>query len=103
MSQPKRHVLLCALAGVLSLAAVPATAAITCQNGFQLVQGSYLATPYCQEKQLAEVARGYGINISFAEIRNNPNSKRRVCALIGRDIRVQQTCIDAGITGRRGF
>ncbi len=93
-----------ALSLIIGLASgLPAAAAIKCKNGFQLVQGSYLATPYCQEKQLADVARSYGFKISFAEIRNNPNSKRRLCALIGRDIRVQQTCIDAGITGRRGF
>ncbi len=83
--------------------AAPADAKINCKNGFQVVQGNLLATPYCQEEQLARVAQSYGLSVSFAEIRNNPNTKRHVCALIGRDIRVQQTCIDSNITGRRGF
>jgi hypothetical protein len=88
---------------LVGVAAVPASAKIQCRDGYQLVQGNLLATPYCQEEQLTRVANGYGIRVSFAEIRNNPNTKRRVCALVGRDIRVQQTCIDAGIVGRRGF
>ncbi len=94
---------LIAAAALLVLPAAEANAKIQCRDGYQIVQGNALATPYCQEEQLARVARSYGFNVSFAEIRNNPNSKRRLCALLGRDIRVQQTCIDAGIVGRRGF
>lgn len=92
-----------AMAGSACLAAPPVQAAIKCVNGAQVVSGQLLITPYCQDKLLADVARGYGLQVSFAEIRNNPNTKRRVCAMIGRDIRIQQTCIDAGIVGRRGF
>jgi hypothetical protein len=96
------------LPAILVLAAITslpgsAEAKIQCRDGYQIVQGNLLATPYCQEEQLARVARGYGMRVSFAEIRNNPNTKRHVCSIVGRDIRVQQTCIDAGITGRRGF
>lgn len=94
-------ILACTLAAVLP--ATPVVAAIKCQNGYQKVGGDLLATPYCQEKQLTEVARGYGLKVSFDEIRNNPNTKRNVCAIVGRDIRVQMTCIDANMTGRRGF
>lgn len=86
-----------------AVSASPASAAIECRNGYQLVQGNLLATPYCQEKLLAQVAREYGLKATFAEIRNNPNTKRNVCAFVGRDIRVQQTCIDANHVGRRGF
>jgi hypothetical protein len=90
-----------AVAGVVL--AGPAEAAIKCVNGSQVVQGNLLATPYCQDKLLADVARTYGMKVSFAEIRNNPNTKRYVCSFVGRDIRVHQTCLDAGVTGRRGF
>jgi hypothetical protein len=86
----------------MSLAAQPA-AAITCKNGFQLVQGSYLATPYCQDALLAVVARQYGMSASASAIRENPNYKRHVCRLVGRDIRVQETCIDANSYGRRAY
>lgn len=96
---------LTAAAGLMAalLAAPAAQAGIRCQNGYQVVQGNLIATPYCQEALLAKVAREYGFHETFAEIRNNPNTKRRVCTLIGRDIRVQETCVDANITGRRGF
>jgi len=80
-----------------------ASAAIVCRNGAQLVSGSYLITPYCQDKLLAAVAREYGFKVSFAEIRDNPNSKRNICIYVGRDIRVQENCLTANPTGRRGF
>jgi hypothetical protein len=81
----------------------PASAAITCRKGAQLVAGNYISTPYCQDKLLAEVAREYGFKVSFAEIRDNPNTKRNVCVYVGRDIRVQENCLTANPNGRRGF
>jgi hypothetical protein len=86
----------------MTVSAQPA-AAIACKNGYQLVQGSYLATPYCQDALLAIVARQYGMSASAAAIRENPNYKRQVCRLVGRDIRVQETCIDANGYGRRAY
>lgn len=79
--------------------AVPA-AAIDCKDGYQLVQGNYLATPYCQDALLTQVAHQYGMHVSASEIRENPNTKRRVCRLIGRDIRVQEACITVNPNGR---
>jgi hypothetical protein len=83
----------------LACFALPA-AAIDCRDGYQLVQGNYLATPYCQDALLTQVAHQYGINVSALEIRENPNSKRRICRLVGRDIRVQEACITANPNGR---
>ena len=83
----------------LATTAAPA-AAITCKNGYQLVQGSYLATPYCQDDLLTKVARQYGIKASAFEIRENPNYKRHVCRTVGRDIRVQETCNQVNPYGR---
>ena len=80
-----------------------ASAAIRCSKGFQSVGGSLIATPYCQDQLVADVARGYGIRVSGREIRNNPNRKRHVCQFIGRDVRVQMACIDAFPVGRRPF
>lgn len=79
--------------------AAPA-AAIECRNGYQVVQGNLLATPYCQDALLAVVARQYGIKTSAAAIRENPNHKREVCRFVGRDIRVQENCITANPNGR---
>jgi hypothetical protein len=90
-----------ALFGVLT--AAPAQAGISCRGGFQSVSGQPIATPYCQDQYVAQVARAYGIRVSDAEIRNNPNTKRNVCQQIGRDNRVYIACLDANANGRRGF
>ena len=73
-----------ALAMLSALAAAsPATAKIKCQDGAQLVQGNWLATPYCQDKLLFEVANARGFKTSFAAIRNNPNHKKDFARLKG--------------------
>ncbi|MEQ1578090.1 MAG: hypothetical protein ABL894_10590 [Hyphomicrobium sp.] len=90
--------LACAGAG-----AGPAEAKIACSKGFQTVSGSLIATPYCQDQYVAQVARGYGIKVTDEAIRNNPNLKRYVCQTIGRDNRVHIACIDANSYGRRGY
>ena len=59
-----------------------AEARIVCVNGNQSVQGSWLATPYCQDALVAQVAHEYGVSASAAAIRNNPNFKRHVCDLV---------------------
>ncbi|MEW5963777.1 MAG: hypothetical protein AB1749_09460 [Pseudomonadota bacterium] len=87
--------------GVL-LVGDPAAAAIRCNKGFQLVQGSEISTPYCQDEYLAEVAREYGIRTSGARIRSDWGHKRQVCRLIGQDIRIQNACIsEQDYRGRR--
>jgi hypothetical protein len=90
----------------LVVAAMPTTntaeAAIACRGGFQRVQGNDISTPYCQDEYLAQVAQQYGVRTSGSRIRGNPNHKREVCRLVGRDIRVQQTCVDELPTGRGG-
>ena len=42
-----------------------AQARIVCDGNFQVVQGSAFSTPYCQEQNLARVAQGYGMRVSF--------------------------------------
>ena len=89
---PVAAVVLAALA-----AASPAAAEIKCQNGAQLIQGNWLATPYCQDKLLAQVANSRGFKTTFAAIRENPNHKKELCRFLFTDIRVQMTCLDAGV------
>lgn len=81
----------------------PAEARIRCVSGNQIVNGVPLATPYCQDELVAQVARQRGIKVSADEIRNNPNLKRNVCQHVGRDNRIHIACIDANSVGRRGF
>lgn len=86
-------------AAVLGMAATFASpaAAIKCVNGFQRVQGNLIATPYCQDQYLAKVARQYGFRASAARIRNDPNYKKELCRFVFNDIRVQTTCLNAGV------
>lgn len=89
-----------ATACYVAVAMADPAAAIDCQNGYQLVQGNRLATPYCQDALLASVARQYGLKTNAAAIRENPNHKRDICRFVGRDIRVQENCITANPNGR---
>lgn len=91
------------LVPILTLSAGPAEARIRCVNGNQIVNGSPIATPYCQDDLVARVAREYGMKVSAAAVRNNPNLKRNVCQFIGHDNRVHIACIDANSVGRRPF
>ncbi|HWB45215.1 MAG TPA: hypothetical protein VG900_07205 [Hyphomicrobiaceae bacterium] len=78
--------------GLLALSPSPrAEARIVCENEFQIVQGSPVATPLCADRYLARVARNYGMRVSEADLRN-PSVKRRVCAFIGNDNRVYSIC-----------
>ena len=80
-----------------SLAGSLPAAAIKCENGYQRVQGNLLATPYCQDQLLAQVARERGFRASAKKIRNNPNYKKELCRFLFSDIRVSQTCQNAGV------
>ncbi len=76
--------------------------AITCQGAYQVTTSGPIATPYCEDNYLAQVARGYGIRVSNRTIRHNFNKKREVCYVVGHDTRVSDICaglIDSG-TGR---
>jgi hypothetical protein len=91
-----------ALATVAATAAIVAASAfvptyraearIACDGPYQIVQGSPLATPYCEDNYLAAVARGYGIRVSDVAVRQNPSVKAEVCRAIGHDNRVRQIC-----------
>ena len=94
---------LVALPALLAAAALPAQARIACKNGFQMVNGSWIATPYCQDALVGSVARAHGVKVSDAAIMSNPNTKRNVCQFVGRDIRLTTACVDANSQGRRGF
>ncbi len=87
--------------GAAILLAVPAHA-IQCEQGYQRVKGNLIATPYCQDGYLAQVAAEFGMKASADKIRNNPSYKREVCRLAGQDIRVQTICDSEMPRGRSG-
>jgi hypothetical protein len=77
---------------LVAIATIPAEAKITCNKGMQLVNGSYISTPYCQDALVAHVARQHGMKVSDSAIRANPNLKRAACRLVYADIRVSEAC-----------
>lgn len=85
---------------MIAAIATPAEARIVCVKGNQLVNGHPLATPYCQDELVAQVAREHGVKVSASAIRANPNLKRNVCQFVGRDIRIYQACINENSLGR---
>jgi hypothetical protein len=80
----------------------PAEAKIVCNKGFQMVQGSWLATPYCQDDYVADVARQYGFSASPSRVRNDPLFKQHLCRFIGQDIRIKESCdeVSPSVRGR---
>ncbi len=71
-----------------------AEARIVCHDGFQVVNGREISTPYCNDNYLAAVARQYGVKATDAGVRNNPSLKDQICRLAGSDIRIKSYCPD---------
>lgn len=71
--------------------------AIECVKDTQVVNGQLINSPYCADQYLAKVANGYGIKVTAAQLRNNPNLKKNVCRTVFTDIRVSLICEAAGI------
>jgi hypothetical protein len=70
----------------------PAEARIMCDGNYQNVRGQPVQTLYCQEQELARVARLFGWKITASEIRYSESKKAQVCRAIGFDNRVSQVC-----------
>ena len=85
---------------IVMIMATPADA-IDCDRGFQRVNGQLIATPYCQDEYLAQVAREYGLRATASQLRNNPNFKKEICRTVFTDIRVDVTCLQAGVPESR--
>jgi hypothetical protein len=96
-----RHLLCFATVAATILVASPAAARIECRGNFQITKYGPISTPYCEEKQIARVARSYGIGVTDAEVRNNPNTKVYLCQRLGGDNRLKGSC--AGYDAPRGF
>ena len=84
-----------AAAGTAMTAAAPANAAIKCKGEYQWINGAgYHASPYCEIKNLYNVARkSYGIRTSFHKLRNVDSERESVCQAIGHDNRVYSVCL----------
>jgi len=65
---------------------------LKCKGQYQVVDGSLISTPPCQEAYIAKVARSYGYKVSARQIRKNPNKKISICQKLGHDIRISSVC-----------
>ena len=82
------------LSAVLLVAASPepADARIQCKGNFQVTKYGLLATPYCEEEQIAKVARSYGWKVTGRQVRNDPLKKVQLCQILGGDVRLKGSC-----------
>ena len=100
MNNDRRHGISLASLGLVVLSAIalpePAAARIQCQGNFQITKYGPIATPYCEEEQIAYVARSYGQNVTGSQVRNNPLTKVYLCQTLGYDSRLKGSCAGYG-------
>ena len=81
---------------VFAAIATPALARIECQGNFQISKYGPIATPYCEEEQIARVAQSRGFKVSADEVHRNPLKKVYLCQVIGFDNRLKGSCAGYG-------
>jgi hypothetical protein len=102
MMRYSHYLLGAALCGIVA-SATPALA-INCDGNFQVQKsGQRIATPYCEDDNLAAVAREYGAHTTANEMRWNPSEKSKICHFVGEDNRVRDTCLPYREDGRDNF
>ncbi|HEU4475744.1 MAG TPA: hypothetical protein VFR71_03500 [Methyloceanibacter sp.] len=77
---------------VTAVAVTPAEARIECRGNFQVTKHGLISTPYCEEENIARVARTSGFKVSGAEVRKDPLKKVYLCQIIGGDVRLKGSC-----------
>jgi hypothetical protein len=95
MSRPVtclRTALFCAAVLAVLVMPNPVIAKIKCQGIFQITKNGNISTPYCQELQIANVARSYGWKVTDAQVRNDPLKKVYICQALGGDVRLKGAC-----------
>lgn len=90
------------VAGTLALlTAVPAAqAAIVCKDGFQKSSTGWISTPYCNDAELARVARKNGVRVSDSEMRANPARKYEICRFLSGSLAARDYCPDGDGSSR---
>ena len=86
----------CAALLLATLLAASAEARIECHGNFQVTKYGLIATPYCEEEQIAFVARSYGSKVTGAQVHNDPLTKVYLCQTIGYDSRLKGSCAGYG-------
>ncbi len=86
----------CAALLLAAMLVTPAEARIECRGNFQITKYGPIATPYCEEEQIAFVARSYGSKVTGAQVHNDPLTKVYLCQTIGYDLRLKGSCAGYG-------
>jgi hypothetical protein len=90
---PKRTTFGSAVIALLAVAhPTSLVARVQCQGDFQVTNHGLIATPYCEEQNIAVVAQSYGWQVTPAQVRNNPLKKVYICQVLGRDVRLKGSC-----------
>jgi hypothetical protein len=92
MTKIKAGITAGAILVLAAFAANPAAARIECRGNFQVSKYGLIATPYCEEEQIAKVAQSYGSRVTAAEVHNNALTKVYLCQTIGYDQRLKGSC-----------
>ncbi len=75
----------------------PAAARIECQGNFMVTKkNGLIATPYCEEEQIAKVAQSYGWKVTAKQVHNDPLTKVQICQVLGGDVRLKGSCAGYG-------
>lgn len=77
-----------------------AQAAIVCKDGFQKSSNGWISTPYCNDAELARVARKHGVRVSDADMRANPARKYEICRLLSGSLAARDYCPDGNGSSR---
>ena len=67
-----------------------------CQGNFKVTKYGLVATPYCEEQQIANVARSYGCKVTGAQVRKDALKKVYMCQILGHDVRLKGSCAGYG-------
>ena len=86
----------CAAVALTAMLTELSEARIQCRGNFQITKYGLLATPYCEEEQIAFVARSYGQNVTGSQVRKNPLMKVYLCQTLGYDSRLKGSCAGYG-------
>ena len=86
----------CAAVALTAMLTEPSEARIQCRGNFQVTKYGLPATPYCEEEQIAFVARSYGSKVTAAQVHNDPLTKVYLCQTIGYDSRLKGSCAGYG-------
>ena len=82
-----------AVTALLAVGASPAEAHIEYRGNFQVTKkDGLIATPYCEEENIARVAQSYGIRVTPEEVHRNALTKVYLCQPIGDDSRLKGSC-----------